>query len=56
MNNNFNQSNGMTPIPIFDPFPKPNTIPDGWDLSEISTADKLQDEQDLEMEDNSSHH
>ena len=56
MNNTLNQMNGMNPTPVFDPFPKPNTIPDGWDLSEISTADKQQDDQDLEMEDNSSLH
>ena len=24
---------------IFEPFPKPNTIPEGWDISAIPTGD-----------------
>ena len=27
--------------PIFDPFPEPRTMPDGWDLSELISGQEL---------------
>ena len=29
---------------IFDPFPKPNIFPDGWDLSAITKSVKMLDD------------
>jgi hypothetical protein len=34
-----NQETEQTPI--FDPFPKPQTMPSGWDLSEFDFAQNL---------------
>ncbi|MFC1647178.1 hypothetical protein ACFL1A_02735 [Patescibacteria group bacterium] len=31
-----NEDTNAAEDPIFDPFPKPVTIPSGWDLSEIT--------------------
>ena len=28
-----NEETNTTPEPIFDPFPEPQTMPSGWDLS-----------------------
>ena len=28
-----NEERNTTPEPIFDPFPEPQTMPSGWDLS-----------------------
>lgn len=29
------------PSPLFDPFPEPQTMPKGWDLSELPPASSL---------------
>jgi hypothetical protein len=31
-----NEETNAVPEPIFDPFPEPQTIPSGWDLSGIA--------------------
>ncbi len=31
-----NEDTNVPETPIFDPFPKPVTMPSGWDLSEIT--------------------
>jgi hypothetical protein len=30
-----NENQEFTPSEVFDPFPKPQTIPTGWDVSEL---------------------
>jgi hypothetical protein len=36
-----------TQTPIFDPFPKPQTMPSGWDLSDFSSTSMLGASQSL---------
>ena len=36
MSNTPNEDTNVPETPIFDPFPKPVTMPSGWDLSEIT--------------------
>ena len=35
MSTNSNEEKKVPETPIFDPFPKPNTMPKGWDLSAL---------------------
>ena len=32
-------------MPIVDPFPKPNTIPSGWDVSAFKTGERAASEE-----------
>ena len=32
-----NENSNVTEVPIFDPFPEPNTMPSGWDLSGLTS-------------------
>lgn len=34
-----NENANASETPIFEPFPVPNTMPSGWDLSEFSADD-----------------
>ena len=36
--NNQDQDRGIVPPNNFEPFPEPQTIPSGWDLSELLSA------------------
>ena len=38
MSTNSNEEKKVPEPPIFEPFPKPNTMPDGWDLSALVSA------------------
>jgi hypothetical protein len=31
-----NENTNVSEAPIFDPFPEPNTMPSGWDLSGLT--------------------
>jgi hypothetical protein len=33
-----NENPDFSPTEYYDPFPEPNTIPSGWDLSEMLSA------------------
>lgn len=35
-----NENQELTHTEVFDPFPKPQTIPSGWDVSELLTDTK----------------
>ena len=32
-----NEDTTVSEAPIFDPFPEPNTVPSGWDLSSFTS-------------------
>ena len=33
-----NEDTNVAPEPIFDPFPEPQTMPSGWDLSGLTST------------------
>jgi len=41
MNTPKKMDNESAQTPIFDPFPKPQTMPSGWDLSALAPAHSL---------------
>ena len=32
-----NEDTNVSETPIFEPFPEPQTVPSGWDLSELTS-------------------